>query len=173
MAAWLGWLQLGMCFWGSAFAPRSGGNKLDHPKWMTSPWEQLMRSWHLNTKKACWLNLFVCSIGKVPVTLFAAFIFAGVSLSCVSISEILYSSPNDCSLQEECATLESFLVADSRIKSLTHCHTIVRITNFLQEIVCYFCIACDLHLYLNVIVVQTWVIWCICFTYDGKLSSVF
>jgi hypothetical protein len=27
MAAWLGWLWLGMCFWGSVYAPRNGGTE--------------------------------------------------------------------------------------------------------------------------------------------------
>ena len=60
MAAWLDWLQLGMCFWGSAYVPRNSGTEMDHPSLISSPWGQLLRSWCLNTKKACWFNSFVC-----------------------------------------------------------------------------------------------------------------
>ena len=70
MAAWLDWLQLGMCFWGSAYVPRNGGTEMHHPSLISSPWGQLLRAWCLNTKKACWFNSFihllVCLIGKEP-----------------------------------------------------------------------------------------------------------
>ena len=60
-AAWLGWLWLGMCFWGSAYVPRNGGIEIDHPSLISSPWGQLLRAWCSNTKKACWFNSFVRS----------------------------------------------------------------------------------------------------------------
>ena len=59
-AAWLGWLWLGMSFLGSAYVPRNGGTEMHHSSLISSPWGQPLREWCLNTKKACWLNLFAC-----------------------------------------------------------------------------------------------------------------
>ena len=65
-SAWLGWLRLGMCFWGSAYVPRNSGTENRSSQYDISPWGQLLRTRCLNTKKACWFNLFVHSIGKEP-----------------------------------------------------------------------------------------------------------
>ena len=87
-AAWLGWLQSGMCFWGSAYAPRNGGIEMDHSSLISSPWEQLLRAWCSNTKKACWFNSYVHSfirLAKSQMTSLAALRHAEFALNGGSI----------------------------------------------------------------------------------------
>ena len=136
MAAWLGWLRLGMCFWGSAYAPRNGGIEMDHPSLISSPWGQLMRAWCLNTKKACWFNLFIHSFVRLAtsqMTSLAALWHAEFALNGGSIYIILCNSQNDWFPWGNCMIFMPLLECNLKSDSLFIVSDISRNDCFLEE----------------------------------------
>ena len=69
MAAWLGWLQSGMCFWGPASVPRNSGTENRSSQSDIQPLRTALESmvFKHREKHVDSICLFICLIGKEPV----------------------------------------------------------------------------------------------------------